>query len=749
MNPQLFTQPQSDYNLDDLANKDGELYQLPTISLELKDEYIIKNLHNIIEDSKDYYNDINHFNLKNKRLKNAQMLQGQHLAENKLYRHQTPFIDNEIFVGIDSILAYVCAQTPRAEVYPASDKKDSIVLAQNLEKYMLAHSEKFELPRKMEGAVYNLIGKYVGLIKLRWDPLSGEHGEIVPEVVDPNHVIIDKNAKLGENPRFICHVLRDSVEGLVSKFPDKEEAILQHFTIKRKGSRNMSAEVAYREVWFTYYDDNKPKEAVAWYVDNIVLDKSPDPNWLHDGEGANFLDTPMKPFIPFNLTNDGSHWLDRSNALDQAIPQQDILNKLGRQVLDNLATANGFKVIDSHAMTKDDAQNFTGDPNQLLLVKTKPGQNVSDVVAQLTPQIVSSELIAQLATTKQTIHGILGTPTQFTGSDEGQTETASEALMIKNQASGRQDKIVRAVDYAMDRYFKFLAQMITVWYTEKHYATINGGDGKFDFIEMHKDKIEKGMSVRVQSGTTLPFDKTRQESVGLNLAKMGLLSPYDVYKLLHMEQPQKLYDNFMKWKSDPTALSMDISGDDADTDAVVDWTELMAGRTPAMRDDPTQHYVEQMRKLLITDEFRKAKPKIQSTVIKFINEAVDSLELHNELEEASGQKPEPVPLPQAVLDTGVQQVQPVMPMGSPMGAPMMPPMGAPMGAPQGMPQPAPAMPQMPPASPMQSIMQQGPVPGVPPTVGMTPPGQMPQGPMPMGGGQPQVNLTNPNQLPGV
>lgn len=742
MNPQLFTQPQSDYNLDDLSNKDGEMYQLPIVSLELDDAYIIKNLHQVIEDSKDYYNDINHFNLKNKRLKNAQMLQGNHLAENKLYRHQTPFIDNEIFVGIDSILAYVCAQTPRAEVYPASDKKDSIVLAQNLEKYMLAHSEKFELPRKMEGAVYNLIGKYIGILKLRWDPLHGEHGEIVPEVVDPNHIIIDKNAKLGENPRFICHVLKDSVEGLIAKFPDKEEAILQHFTIKRKGSRNMSAEIAYREVWFTWYKDNKPEEAVAWYVDNLVLDKSENPNWLYGDEGENFLDSPMKPFIPFNLTNDGSHWLDRSNALDQAIPQQDILNKLGRQVLDNLATANGFKVIDSHAMTKDDAQNFTGDPNQLLLVKTKPNQNVSDVVAQLTPQIVSSELIAQLASTKQTLHGILGTPTQFTGSDEGETETASEAMMIKNQASGRQDKIVRAVDYAMDRYFKFLAQMITVWYTEKHYATINGGDGKFDFIEMHKDKIEKGMSVRVQSGTTLPFDKTRQESVGLNLAKMGLLAPYDVYKLLHMENPQKLYDNFMKWKSDPTQLAMDISGDDANTDAVVDWTELIAGRAPTDRDDPTHEYIEQMRKLLITDEFRDAKPKIQSAIIKFINKAVDSLELRTELDEASKAPEEPKPLPQSVLAMGVQQVQPqMMPQGMPQGAPGMP--QSPMMPPQ-----APPM-QPPQASPMQSIMQQGPVPGVPPTVGQTPPGQMPQGPMPMGGGQPQVNLTNPNQLPGV
>lgn len=722
----MFAQPTDDYNLDDLANRDGELYLLPAMSLDLPDDYIIKNLHSIVEDSRDYYNDINHFNLKNQRLKNAQMLQGQHLEENKLYRHQTPYIDNEIFVGIDAILAYVCAQTPNAEVYPASDKTDSMVLAQNLEKYMHAHSEKFELPRKLEGAVYNMIGKFVGLLKLRWDPLYGQNGEIVPEVVDPNHVIIDKNAKLGENPRFICHVLQDSVEGLIAKFPDKEQVILEHFSIKRKGSRNMSAEVAYREVWFTYYDkENKPQEAVAWYVDNIVLDKSLNINWLYDNEGENFLDAPMKPFIPFNLTNDGSHWLDRTNALVQAIPQQDIVNKLGRQLLDNIGTANGFKVIDSHAMTKDDAQNFTGDPNQILLVKTKPNQSVNNVVAQLNPQMVSPQLVAGLADAKQAIHNLLGTPSQFTGSDENKTETASEALMIKNQASGRQDKIVRSVDYGMGKYFQFLAQMITVWYTKSHYVTVNGGDGKFDFIEMHQNKIEKGMTVKVQSGTTLPFDKARQESVAVNLLKLGVISPYDGYKLLHMDDPQQLYDNYMKFKSDPTQLAMDIAVNDANSDAVVDWTQLMNGETPADREDPTHEYIEQMRKLLISDEFMSAKPKVQSTTIKYVNKAIDKFQLQQELHQMSQAPEQERPLPPQVLATGIQQVQP-----------MQPPMpGAPgMGMPQ--------QPMQPPApqaqSPMQAIMQQ-------PTPGPTVPPVTPTG-NPV---QPTANLANPAQLPPV
>ncbi len=247
------------------------------------------------------------------------------------------------------------------------------------------------------------------------------------------------------------------------------------------------------------------------------------------------------------------------------------------------------------------------------------------------------------------------------------------------------------------------------------------------------------MSVRVQSGTTLAFDKSRQESVALNLLKLGVLSPYDGYSLLHMDNPKKLYTNFMEWKSDPSKLAEDLAVDSADANAVVDWTELMAGRTPDNRKDPTKEYIEELRKLLIGDDFMQAKPKIQSNIIKFVNKAVDTQQLRDELDEMSAQPEEPKPLPQQVLATGVPQIQPMQPiMGQPMpGQPPMPPQLPPQ-----------------PGSPMQGILQQpqlppSPVPGVPPTVGQTQPGELPQGGMPLGGGQPTVNLTNPSQLPPI
>lgn len=702
MNPQIASQPETDYSLDNLVQHEGMVESIPLLDLDLPDRFIIQNLHNTIQASQDWYNDSKGYNLKTKRAKNVQMLEGRHLADHKLYRHQTPYVDNEIFVGIDAITAYVTAQTPRAEVYPASDRPESKQMAKDLENFLLAHSEKFELPRKMEGMVTNGLQKYVGFIKLNWNPLWGKNGDIVPEVIDPDYIIVDHTAKTGENPRFICQILRDTVEGVIAKFPEKEAEILRRANIQRKGTRNMTAELAYREVWFTYYDDeHKPQEAVCWYFQDLVLDKCKNPNWLYDGEGSNFLDMPEKPFVPLNIWTDGSNWVDKTNSVEQAIAQQEILNKLGRQIIDNLATANGFKAIDSHAMTKDDAENFTGDPNQILLIKTKPNQTVQNAIAQFNPQMVSAQLIEEKQLAQSTIHNILGTPSQFRGDDGEQSKTATQAMMIKNQASGRQDKIVRAVDYAMDKYFKLLTQMIVVWYSEKHLASINGGDGRFDYIEMHRSKIEPGMSVRVKSGTTLPFDKARQEAVAQNAAELGFLSPYDYYQLMHMDNPQKLYDNWMKFKSNPAQLAMDLSNNDADRQAVIDFTELMAGETPADREDPSAEYIEQLRKLMISDEFIKAKSKIQTNTIDFVKRAIESLSLRNMLDEKTAPAEDPsATLPPAVQAT-IPPPPPMMPGAMPgmpgaapqaPGAPGTPMPGAPMGAP------------MPPASPIASIM---------------------------------------------
>lgn len=712
MNPSIYTAPLADRAVDDFSRADGVIDTFPALDLDIEDAYIIQTLNGRVENSIGYWNDLTGFNLHDQRIKNLKAFKGDPVRQNQLYYEENEWVDNEIFVGVDSIVSYTTAETSRSEVYPAEDTLEAKTYATDLEKYHQAHSKKFHLAKKTEIAVFNLINQHVGIIKQRWNPNYGRYGEIIPETVNPSHIILDKNAKLGENPSFICHVMKDSVEGLCSRFPDKENQILSLFSIKRKGTQNISREIAYREVWFTYYDkDNKPQEGVAWYVNKLVLDKKRNPNWLYDGEkGENFLDNPVKPFIFFNLVNDGEHMVDLTGPLAQAIPMQTTLNSEGQQIADNLKTANGSRVIAANTMTSDQMETWDEVPNQTVAAEIKPGQKLQDVVMQLPPHTISSELINDKQDSRQVVHGILGTPSQFRGNDDGKDTTASEANMIKNQASGRQDKIIRAIDAAMEDYFNLLTQMMTVYYTEDHMCTINGGDGNFDHIVMHRDKIDKGMTVSVQAGTTLQFDKARQEAVAQNAAELGFLAPFDYFRLMHMDQPQKLYDNLIKWQKDPQQLAIDLGNTDENKDAIMDFAELIKGEEPKQRDDISYQYIDQMRKQLISNEFLKAPSKVRNNIMKFVNKAIDSLELRKSIDEATKseeQQPVIAPLPPQVQQTMNPQPQlpqaPMMPGGIVQPG-MMPPQPMPASMPQ--PQPQMAQPMMPMAPGIQGVMQQ-------------------------------------------
>lgn len=673
---------------------------MPGLDLDLPDERIIQTLHTRIQDSIDYFNNTQGFNLNNQRVKNLRFFKGTQEQTDPLYRNDEAWRDNELYVGIDATLAYATAENSRSEVYPANEKRESKKYATDLEKYHQAHSKKFYLAKKVEASTLNLLTQQIGIIKLEWNPDYGLNGEIIPRVVNPSHYFVDKNAKLDEDPDFQGEVLKDSVEGLIAKFPDKERDIMSLFGIKRKGAQNVSREIAYREVWFSYYDnDNKKQQAVAWYVNRLVLAKKKNPNWLYGDEGENFLDMPAKPYIPINLMNDGEHAIDFTGPVAQAIPMQSNLDTEGQQITENLKTANGSRVIDSKAMTPDQMENWDEVPNQTVAVKIPQGKTIKDVAMQLPPHEVSQQLINDKIDSRNTLHGILGTPSQFRGDDTDQTKTASEAMLIKNQASGRQDKIVRAIDYAMDKYFNLLTQMILVYYTEPHFRTINGGDGTFDHIEMHRNKIDAGMTVTVQAGTTLAFDKARQEAVAQNAAELGFLAPYDYYRLMHMDQPQKLYDNLMKWKTNPQQLAVDIGNDDQDLDALMDFTELMHNRTPDQREDITPEYLEQFRKKMITDEYLNAKKKTQQKVIDFVLKAAESLAMRSAIDQLSSEPEQPESLPKQVEATVMPPAMPMSGVGGE-GLPQMPVPGAMQPA-----SPAPAMPMGAPAPGIQGALQ--------------------------------------------
>lgn len=683
----------NDTRVDDLADgPSGEIDRVPALSLDMEDVAIIKNLDARIEDSRAYWDIPEGFNLREARNENMRLFVGRQIDVTHLYRFQVPYVENQIFVATEAIVAYLTNQSPRPEVYPAQDTDQSKKFAADLEKALMAHGEKFQIKRLLEFAVRDLLLKRIGIIHLEFDPNRSRGGEIVPKVIDPDHIVVDKNATFGSNPAFICHYLKFSVEELCFKYPDKKDDIFKELGIVRGTPKQMTQTVGVRQVWLTHYDKTgKPQEGCVTYFGKLVLAKYKNPNWLYANANRNFLDIPQKPYIFLNYINDGQHIIDLTTPVEQAGTMQNILNKRGRQIMENADKANGFLVISTDSgLTKDDAMNLTGDPNQKIIIKTA-GQPVSNLVYQVPPHQLPSYVMDDKLDQRMTVLNIMGAPTEFTGNDQQQADsekTLGQSMMAKNQAAGRQDLIGRAIDSFMDMYFKFLVQMMLVWYDEKHFFVYNGGDGEFDYVTIHRDLFEDGMQVSVKSGTTLPFDKQRQEAVAMNLGKMGLIDPYNLYKDLHMDGAQKRYDAWYKWKTDPASLARDVDDAQSESDAYVDFVELMAGDKVKPRDDATTEHILTHRKQMLTDKFLKAGKRIQNNFLDHLEKELASLELRTSLDQMS-------------QEGGAEALNPANPIAPPQ--PPMPPMGpgmAPGGAP-----PPPGMAQG---------MPMGPPPGSPP-----------------------------------
>lgn len=666
-----------DNNIDH-PTETGELVELPVLGLDVKDKELIDNFRRWEEEAKKYWNNATGYNLESKRKKNMNYYRGLQLDTDRLYSYQVPYTQNELFIATETITAYTTSSEPSAEVLPEDDTIQSKVMAENLEWGLNVHSEKFKLAEKLEKAERNMYLKYLGVIKLYYDE---NLDDIVPKVVDPDNIVVDKSCQLGENPLFICETCTATFQQLCNLFPEKKNELMNCIGRTRASAKLMSTIYAYKEVWFTQIDENGETECVAWYMDNLLLGKSKNPNYIYKDEGAqltNFNPRCMKPYVFFNYMNDGNHLIDITSPFEQAIPLQDALNKRGRQIIENADTANSILVFKSGSIDTDEAENITRDPNQILILQTQGDEPVSEAFGEISSHLLPNYVMNDKQELKNSIHEIMGTPSQFRGAqDRGGAGTLGEAKMMQSQAGGRQDAIIRSLDRGLDDYYQLLTQMMKVWYKTPKKFACKDNDGKFMFVELSREKIPDVAWVRVERGSFMKKDKARSEEIAMNLAQLGLIDPYNLFKDLGMKNAESRYDTLVKFKMSPDSLTAEVKAEMQNRQAYIDFACIMNGQDVKGHDDVDAEHILAHRTQITTDKFLYADPERQNAMLAHIQEEVYLLSNRVKLQEASMQG--------LLLDPNmpITPEVPEVPQGAPMGQPMAPDMGQAPMQPQG------------------------------------------------------------------
>lgn len=707
-----FPTPFSDSAVDNIIEQDGRIDQFSPIDLDLSDKKLIENINQRIQDSRNYYNDASGFNLEQKRSENLRMYLGVQVDSGDFYEQEEPYIENQIRGAVESIVAYCTARSPQSTATPAEDTPQAKKFASNLEKAHDAHSQEHDLRGLVEVAVRSWLLNQAAYMLLEFDPSYGEDGDIVPSIIPCDELVVDKNAKFGQDPDFITVFEKHTVEELIYTYPEKRDEILESQGIKKVGRRNMTNEIVTRKTWFTYYAKGEVKQGVCVYYDEVMLTKTTDLNWLTGKK--NFLKAPVKPIIPMNVLNDGKHWVDFSSPIDDAIHMQKLLNVRGRQISLNADGSNGTKIVNAKTsgLTKEDAENWVPGPNKtIFLKKARDGVPLDQMVDIIAGQDLKEFVANDKQDMRNQLGMVMGTPIDQSGSDEsGDDPTLGQSLIKKNNMNARQDMIVRALDRFLYRYFNLLTQMMFVWYTEDHFFPYLDEDGSFERIVIKRYYFDDGMRVSVRGGSTIAFDKNREQAMALNLMKNNQIAMIDGYRILGFENPQKLYDNWVKQQHSPFELLRDVDEASDDGEAYAEFLQIMNGKLPNKRDDPSKDYILTLRKLMISDKFLAAKSGPRNAFTKRFNEYLDSYELRQSLDQlgqedmtkiAPGQ-PIPPPMPEA-------QFAAMMAPPPPPGMPGMPP--------GGMPPPQGGAPGMSMAPGIQPGMMQPPPQGVPGSVG--------------------------------
>lgn len=657
-----FTQQQDVYQeaFTELYTQD-EAYE--SLDLTMSDDMLDKMLIASLNEDRAHWNK-NPWRLEETDTKNTGFLLGDQLNDKEFLKNDTKIVDNRLFSSARAILSYATGQLAKPDITPS--KGDEIYLkgARDIGAALYQHAADEKVDFKVRAAVLNLISRKRGYLKLRFDPNIGLNGDIVTEVCNPEDIIIDRFAGYLQNPKKIYHRLRCTIDELCAKFPDKKEQIYAAFNIVRGVYTQTSRMVTYFECWFTYTGkDGSPKEGVCWFVaeKHLILDKMPNPNWVylksHKKEmEANVMSMPPKPFVQFNYINTGHSYIDETCLIEQSLPLQEALNKRLRQISENADYVNGRWVASKKSFSQEDARNLINKGAKTVAMVDR--EDVSNALMNVAPNQLGSWVENTVYDYRNEIDGMMGTPSQFKGSQPTANDTLGRDLMIKQQAGALQDDLVRAIAMGMEVYYTILLQMMRVYYTDDYWFQTRGGDGKYEFILINGDKLDSNVKVSVQTDSTLPLDKASIRATSMQLWQAGHAIDYKtLMEDLGLPNPDVRAERYLKSVIDPLNFLKSVEIDQINADAESDIQLLIANKTPDERDNYDEDYFNYFNKVVASNRFAKLQgddPKAAQRIIAFLTAVqhamMQSVNLQEsmqppEMVDAAGIVNDPMPMP--------------------------------------------------------------------------------------------------------
>lgn len=623
------------------------------LSLNLTDEQILDIIGKRVEDGKDFWNK----KLKLDRVREDNEKRWLNLNYEvsdspDLHNFECNYRDNRIFLSVETLVSTVVGKIPQPVITEAFDTDASRELAQQ---YGEVLKNKCEKELYLKGALqmmarHLLIGYRTGIIKLGWDfnagrlMPSGKHtGDVWVKAIRPHKIVIDAEAEDPENIPLIAEYMKTTVEELGYLFPDKKDVILKAAGVERTDTVRLGKRADYIEIWFTYYDEGQQKEGVCWKIGNVILGKGVNPYYNYNNPSkSNFFDSPRKPYVLFQFLRNGRWVLDDTSLTEQAAKLQDVLEKRGRQIVDNADRANSTRVFNTQMIDASDVEKFVEDPDQSIMVRG----DVRMAFQRVAPPLLPSYVMEDKYDARNEVDNLFGTHAPIRG-EQTNAPTLGQEQISQMKDVGRTQPLIDSIERGAVRVYEYITQIYKVFATEEHMAKYVGDDGQTVHTAFSKDKIEDGILINLQSGSMAPDDKTKDKSEAVEMLNMKHpLDPLSFFEKLHVPNPREWAKRsvFFSWLPDRYLKEvLKVDSPEGQEKAMQVIKRINSGEMVRGIDDAPKDYVNIYSQFIQSPDFKQTPPEVQKMHILHIRETVQKSKDSLKMKE-SKQKPTEGPL---------------------------------------------------------------------------------------------------------
>ena len=587
------------------------------LSLDLDDKELVKIINSRLKDAQTIKDKIDKINEQNENF-----YLGNQVDTSKLYDHQSKIVDNRIFLAVDTIVPILATKKREPIVFPAQRTDESRELALITQDYLSWKWGEQKMNLKLADTIKLFNIHRFAVLKYRF--VGGIYNDFKVEVKRPESIIID-NKPDEEDIEFIGEYLKDSVKGIIERFytvDGKVNKVKKDKLLRELGIDDsmLDSKVSYIEFW--------TNEFVVWKINNIILDKAKNPNWLWDEKKFNHFNQPQKPYVILTWNNLKKGTYGDTTLLEQAIPIQKNLNKRKRQIADNADQANGTWVFNSKYIPKKEVVKFTGAPNEHIVFNGDG--TVNDAVGRLFPKDLGQQVFLDQQDDKSEIDNIMGVHATTRGERTSQ-KTLGEAQLLKQSDYGRLDLVSQYLDVKMEELYNAFIQMSLVYYDEMKTLKILGAENSQKYIDFTRDNIEEGIEVIVKGEPLLA--KAEEMEKYMLMFQSGLIDPLTMYERLNLPNPKELTMRKLLLDIDPKAylaqyaMDENTPGMENEPTAVAkkDIRLLEKGEEAPPAAEVTKEHIAEHTKHLKSSGFKRLKPQIKMNVANHMRSEIESI----------------------------------------------------------------------------------------------------------------------------